>query len=100
MALTKSDIARRIADDCGFLKGGATDVLEKLLKIIKDRLVNGEYVVIAGFGKWTVKSKRARRGRNPKTGEQMLLDARRVVAWKYSPFLKNAVNKDSDHRIE
>jgi integration host factor subunit alpha len=48
--------------------------------------------MISGFGKWTVKSKHARRGRNPKTGEQMILDARRVVTWSYSPVLKEAVN--------
>ena len=48
--------------------------------------------MISGFGKWNVKSKHARRGRNPKTGEQIVLDARRVVTWSYSPVLKKAVN--------
>ena len=49
--------------------------------------------MISGFGKWTVKSKNARRGRNPQTGEEMVLDARRVVTWSYSPVLKKAVNE-------
>ena len=49
--------------------------------------------MISGFGKWKVKSKHARRGRNPKTGEKMTLDARRVVTWSYSPVLKKAVNE-------
>jgi integration host factor subunit alpha len=49
-------------------------------------------VMISGFGKWSVRSKHARKGRNPKTGEQIILDARRVVTWSYSPVLKAAVN--------
>jgi integration host factor subunit alpha len=48
--------------------------------------------MISGFGKWNVRSKHPRRGRNPKTGEQMILDPRRVVTWSYSPVLKKAVN--------
>jgi integration host factor subunit alpha len=49
--------------------------------------------MISGFGKWHVKSKHARRGRNPQTGEAMILDARKVVTWTYSPVLKKAVNR-------
>jgi integration host factor subunit alpha len=94
MTLTKADIAKRIGDDCGFMKGEATEVFEKLLDIIKKRLIAGEDVMISGFGKWSVRSKHARKGRNPKTGEQMILDARRVVTWSYSPVLKKAVNED------
>jgi integration host factor subunit alpha len=93
MTLTKADIAKKIADDCGFMKGEATEVFEKLLDIIKKRLIAGEDVMISGFGKWSVRSKHARKGRNPKTGEQMILDARKVVTWNYSPVLKKAVNE-------
>jgi integration host factor subunit alpha len=92
MTLTKADIAKKIADDCGFMKGEATEIVEKLLDIIKSKLIAGEDVMISGFGKWTVKSKHSRRGRNPQTGEELILDARRVVTWKYSPVLKKAVN--------
>jgi integration host factor subunit alpha len=92
MTLTKADIAQKIADDCGFMKGEASEIIEKLLEIIKNRLIAGEDVMISGFGKWTVRSKHARRGRNPQTGEQIVLDARRVVTWSYSPVLKAAVN--------
>lgn len=92
MALTKADIAQKIADDCGFMKGEAAELLEKLLEIMKIRLIAGEDVMISGFGKWSVKDKRARRGRNPQTGESIVLDARRIVTWRYSPLLKNAVN--------
>jgi integration host factor subunit alpha len=94
MTLTKADLAEKIANDCGFMRNEATEVFEKLLDIIKTSLIAGEDVMISGFGKWTVKSKHARRGRNPKTGEQMILDARRVVTWSYSPVLKAAVNEN------
>jgi integration host factor subunit alpha len=92
MTFTKALIAKKIADDCGFMKGEAVEILEKLLDIMKARLVARENVMMSGFGKWSVKSKHARRGRNPKTGEPMVLDARRVVTWKYSPRFKNAMN--------
>ncbi len=92
MTLTKTDIAQKIADDCGFLKGEATEVLEKLLHIMKRRLIAGDNIVISGFGKWNVRSKHARPGMNPQTREHIVIDARRVVIWKYSPLLKKAVN--------
>src|SRR5208283_3030529 len=85
MTLTKADIAQKIANDAGFMKHEAAEILEKLLEIIKKRLIAGEDVMISGFGKWNVKSKHARRGRIPKTGEELVLDARRVITWKYSP---------------
>ncbi len=96
MALTKADIAKKIADDCRFMKGEATEVFEKMLEIIKASLIAGEDVMISGFGKWCVGSKHARRGRNPQTGEKMMLDARRVVTWKYSPVLKAAMNGEGE----
>ncbi len=92
MTLTKANIAQKIADDCGLMRGEATEIMDKLLEIIKERLTEGEDVLVSGFGKWSVKSKHARRGRNPKTGESIVLDARRVVTWKYSPVMKEAVN--------
>jgi len=92
MTLTKADIAQKIADDCGFMKGEASEIVEKLLEIMKNRLIEGEQVMVSGFGKWDVKSKHTRRGRNPQTGEELTLDARRVVTWKKSPVLKAAVN--------
>jgi integration host factor subunit alpha len=94
MTLTKARISQKIADDCGLMKKEAIEVLEKLLDIIKNRLASGEDLMISGFGKWNVKSKDARRGTSPKTGEQIVLAARRVVIWSYSPVLKRAVNED------
>ncbi|MFC1834175.1 integration host factor subunit alpha [Thermodesulfobacteriota bacterium] len=95
MTLTKAGLAQRIADDCGFLKGEATEVVDKMLDVIKSSLISGEDVMISGFGKWGVKSKHPRRGRNPQTGEELILDGRKVVVWKYSPVLKRAVNRSS-----
>jgi integration host factor subunit alpha len=92
MTLTKADVAQKVADDCGFMKGEATEIVEKLLEIIKERLIAGEDVLVSGFGKWCVRSKRARRGRNPQTGGSIVLDARKVVTWQYSPVLKKSVN--------
>jgi integration host factor subunit alpha len=92
MTLTKADITQKIANDCGFMKGEAAEILEQLLGIMKKRLIAGEDLMISGFGKWHVRSKRPRRGRNPQSGQEMVLDARRVVTWKYSPVLKKAVN--------
>ncbi|MFA6223769.1 MAG: integration host factor subunit alpha [Desulfomonilaceae bacterium] len=92
MALTKMDIATKIADDCGFSKGEALQIVDKLLDMIKNSLIQGEDVMISGFGKWAVKAKKPRKGRNPFTGATLILDARTVITWKYSPVLKKSVN--------
>ena len=95
MTLTKADIAEKIANDAGFMKHEAAEIVEKLLEIMKTRLAAGEDVMISGLGKWNVRSKHARRGRNPKTGEHIVLGARKVVTWSYSPRLKKAVNESN-----
>ena len=93
MTLIKAEMAQKIADECGFMKGEASEIVEKILDIIKSRLVAGEDVMISGFGKWSVRQKHSRRGRNPQTGEHIVLDARRVVTWRYSPVLKEILNR-------
>ena len=70
MTLTKEGVAKKIADDCGFMKGEAYEIVEKILELIKNRLIAGEDVMISSFGKWSVRSKHARRGRNLQTGVQ------------------------------
>ena len=92
MTLTKANLAEKIAHECGFMKGEAGEVLEKLLAAMKSGLVAGEEVLISRFGKWSVKSKHPRRGRDPQTGKDLMLRARRVVTWSYSPVLKQALN--------
>jgi integration host factor subunit alpha len=92
MTLTKAGIALKVAENCGFMRIESSEIVEKLLEIIKSKLISGEDVMISGFGKWSVKSKHARRGRNPQTGESIVLEARKVVTWRYSPVFKESCN--------
>jgi integration host factor subunit alpha len=71
----------------------AAEAIDSLLEIIKNSLEKGEQVLISGFGKFHVKFKWARKGRNPKTGKEILLKSRRIVAFQYSPKLKEKINK-------
>lgn len=93
MALTKADIIRIIAEQNGYTQFKAALTFETLLEIMKRTLESGEDVMISGFGKFTVNNKAARRGRNPATGEQMMLPPRRVVTFKVSGKLRDRVNE-------
>ena len=84
MTLTKSQITDTIAEQNGFTKKQSTETVETILEIIKSELASGEDVLISGFGKFCVNEKRERRGRNPATGEDMMLGPRRVVTFKCS----------------
>jgi len=92
MALTKGKIIESIRLETGFTKIKSVQIIETLLEIMKKSLVSGDEVLISGFGKFHVNSKRKRRGRNPATGEDMMLDARKVVAFKWSNVLRNKIN--------
>ena len=92
MALTKADIIQTVSEASGFSKKQSMETVETLLEIIKRTLENGEDVLISGFGKFCVKEKRQRRGRNPATGSAMTLDARRVVTFKCSGRLRDKIN--------
>lgn len=92
MTLTKARIVELINEQVGLPKKNAAEAVELLLEIIKRTLETGEDVLISGFGKFCVKEKRARRGRNPATGEDMMLDKRRVVTFKCSSVLRKKVN--------
>jgi integration host factor subunit alpha len=91
MALTKSDIVARI-HELGFTKKKSVDIIETLLAIIKNSLERSEDVLISGFGKFCVKNKKQRRGRNPATGDDLLLRQRRVVTFKCSGKLRKKIN--------
>ena len=91
MALTKSEIVARI-HELGFTKKKSVDIVETLLEIIKVTLEKSEDVLISGFGKFCVKNKKQRRGRNPATGEDLLLRERRVVTFKCSGKLRKKIN--------
>ena len=92
MALTKADIIQTVSEESGFSKKQSMETVETLLEIIKRTLENGEDVLISGFGKFCVKEKRQRRGRNPATGSSMTLAARRVVTFKCSGRLREKIN--------
>ena len=92
MTLTKDHIINSIHNQLELSKTKSTDLVESLLEIIKKKLENGEDVLISGFGKFCVKEKNERRGRNPKTGEDIVLGSRRVVTFKCSPVLRYKVN--------
>lgn len=93
MTLTKADLVELMIEKIGGTKAESTELIELMLDTMKDSLARGEDVLVSGFGKWVTRDKAARRGRNPKTGEAMLLDARRVVTFKPSDSLRDAVNK-------
>ena len=92
MSLTKIDITEAVRDKFGMPKKECASIIESLFAIIKADLNNGNDVMISGFGKWTVLKKKARNGRNPKTGKAMTIAARKVVTFKSSKVLRNVVN--------
>ena len=92
MTTTKSTIAHAISNQTGLTKVRSVEILESLLEIIKQTLQDGDKVLISGFGKFYVKNKSARMGRDPTTGEPLPLEARRVVLFQCSPRLKNLIN--------
>jgi len=93
MKLTKADIVDSVKDKIGFTRKRSVETVEILLEIIKSTLESGEDVLISGFGKFCVKDKKERRGRNPATGDDMMLRPRRVVTFNCSGKLRKKVNK-------
>jgi integration host factor subunit alpha len=92
MTLTKAQIVDLIHEEIPFPKNKSTEVIEGLIEIIKRTLAEGEDVLISGFGKFCVKDKRERRGRNPATGNDLILDKRKVVTFKCSGKLRDKIN--------
>jgi integration host factor subunit alpha len=93
MTLTKANIVERIQKADIIPKSQTVYAVETLIEIIKQTLEDGENVLISGFGKFSVKDKKPRRGRNPHTGEDLMLEARRVVTFKPSGVLRDRINK-------
>jgi len=96
MPLTKSRLIDAIAEQNGFTHKKSTETVETILEKIKSTLESGEDVLISGFGKFCVRDKRERRGRNPATGEVMMLEPRRVVTFKCSGKLRDGINPKQD----
>ena len=93
MSLTKNDLVKALAKENGYPVNQTIEIVETLLEIIKSKLVSGEDVLISGFGKFCVNEKRERRGRNPATGEDMMLRPRRVVTFKCSKKLRQKIKQ-------
>ncbi len=94
MALTKVHIITSIQNQLNIPKNRSSEIVESLLEIIKSTLESGEDVLISGFGKFCVREKSERRGRNPATGEDMMLEPRRVVTFRCSGKLRDRVNRE------
>ena len=93
MTLTKAQIIEMVAEQNGFAKNKSIELVENMLEIIKRTLESGEDVLVSGFGKFCVKNKGKRRGRNPATGSDLMLSARKVVTFKCSGNLRGKVNR-------
>jgi integration host factor subunit alpha len=92
MTLTKDHIAVSLQSRLGLSKPDSSRLLESLLSLIKRSLAGGDDVLISGFGKFVVRQKAARRGRNPATGDDMSLAPRKVVTFKCSALLREKIN--------
>ena len=92
MTLTKAHIAKTIHDRLDFTNDRSAQLVDSLLEILKKTLENGEDVLISGFGKFCVRKKRERRGRNPVTGEDLILAPRKVIVFICSGVLRDKVN--------
>ena len=91
--MTKADIVEQIYERVGFSKKESAELVEQIFDIIKETLAEGEKVKISGFGNFVVREKNARKGRNPQTGEEIRLAARRVLTFKPSNVLKDELNE-------
>ena len=92
MTLTKADIIHRICESKILSKAASVRSVETLLELIKHHLETGDDILISGFGKFAVKDKRTRRGRNPHTGDDLMLGPRRVVTFRPSGVLRKRLN--------
>jgi integration host factor subunit alpha len=92
MSLTRDVLVKALAKEEGYALNNTVELVETLIELIKSKLSSGEDVLISGFGKFCVKEKRERRGRNPATGEDMMLEPRRVVTFRCSRQLRDKIN--------
>ncbi len=95
MALTKTNIVDHIQERIGYSRKRSSALVENLIEIIKHTIGTGEDVLVSGFGKFCVKEKGARKGRNPATGDNMMLDHRKVVTFKCSSVLRDKINSNA-----
>ncbi len=94
--LTKAMIIEEVYERIGFSKKEAADLVESVFQTLKDELRKSNKVKISGFGHFDVKDKKPRRGRNPQTGDDLMISARKVVSFKASQILKDQVNGEAE----
>ena len=92
MTLTKADLVQQVYQRNALTTKQAAEVVDTFLRISKESLIGGSDLLLSGFGKFSVRDKKPRRGRNPQTGDELILDARRVVTFKPSGLLRNKIN--------
>lgn len=90
--MTKADLIESVYLKTGFSKKESADIVEMVFDLMKETLESGEKIKIAGFGNFMVKEKSSRRGRNPQTGDEIEICARRILTFKPSQVLKTAIN--------
>ncbi|GBE14681.1 MAG TPA: integration host factor subunit alpha [Proteobacteria bacterium] len=90
--MTKADIVEKVHERTGFSKKESSEAVAAILEILKEKLENGQKVKLSGFGNFVIRRKDVRKGRNPKTGEEMEISARKVMSFKPSQKLKDYIN--------
>ncbi|MFH1138039.1 MAG: integration host factor subunit alpha [Pseudomonadota bacterium] len=91
--MTKAEIVGAVQAKLGLSRKDSAEIVDNLFDIIKGRLADGESVKISGFGNFDIRRKNPRRGRNPQTGEQIIISARKVLTFKPSQVLRKALNE-------
>ena len=95
--MTKIDIVDKIFEKVGLPKKEVAKIVETVFDIIKETLQREDKILVSGFGNFVIQDKRARRGRNPQTGDPMQITPRRILAFKPSPVLKGSLNHPGNH---
>lgn len=93
--MTKADIFEKVQEGIGMTRKKSAEMVEAVFSIMKNTLETGENLKISGFGSFIVKKKADRRGRNPQTGESITIEARRILTFKPSGVLRDAINKET-----
>jgi integration host factor subunit alpha len=98
--MTKAEVVRIICEKMGFTPKESAEIVDQVFGILKETMEDGKKIKISGFGNFVVREKRPRKGRNPKTGEEMVISGRRVVTFKPSTLLRKALNKKEGSEIQ
>ena len=94
MTITKAEMVKIISEKMGFASKESTEIVEQVFEIMKETLEGGEKIKITNFGNFNIRTKRPRKGRNPKTGEEMVISGRKVLTFRPSAVLRKALNQE------